>query len=82
MRLLMAPLRNSSSGEEVGSVPAVAAESVDASLIATLIDRFKRLFRSFLAKFIVVFVVLCVVAYLTVTILRGHNRNKYYRRRR
>ena len=69
-------------GEEVGSVPAVAAESVDASLIATLIDRFKRLFRSFLAKFIVVFVVLCVVAYLTVTILRGHNRNKYYRRRR
>ena len=41
-----------------------------------------RLFRSFLAKFIVVFVVLCIVAYLTVTILRGHNRNKYYRRRR
>lgn len=43
-------------GEEIGSVPAVAAEDVDASLIATLIDQFKRLFRSFLAKFIVVFV--------------------------
>ena len=37
-------------GEEIGSVRAVAAEDVDASLIATLIDQFKRLFRSFLAK--------------------------------
>ena len=69
-------------GEEIGSVPAVAAEQVDASLIATLIDKFKRLFRSFLAKFIVVFVVLSIIAYITVTILRGRNKNRYYRRRR
>lgn len=69
-------------GEEIGSVPAVAAEQVDASLIATLIDKFKRLFRSFLAKFIVVFVALSIIAYITVTILRGRNKNRYYRRRR
>lgn len=68
-------------GEEIGSVPAVAAEDVDASLIATIIDRFKRLFRSFLAKFIVVFVLLCAAAYVTVTVLRGRNKNRYYRRR-
>ena len=68
-------------GEEIGSVPAVAAEQVDASLIATLIDKFKRLFRSFLAKFIVVFVVLSIIAYITVTVLRGRNKNRYYRRR-
>ena len=69
-------------GEEIGSVPAVAAEQADASLIATLIDKFKRLFRSFLAKFIVVFVALSIIAYITVTILRGRNKNRYYRRRR
>ena len=69
-------------GEEIGSVPAVAAEQADASLIATLIDKFKRLFRSFLAKFIVVFVALSIIAYITVTILRGCNKNRYYRRRR
>ena len=68
-------------GEEIGSVPAVAADQVDASLIATLIDKFKRLFRSFLAKFIVVFVVLSIIAYITVTVLRGRNKNRYYRRR-
>ena len=69
-------------GEEIGSVPAVAAEQADASLIATLIDKFKRLFRSFLAKFIVVFVALSIIAYITVTILRGRTKNRYYRRRR
>ena len=69
-------------GEEIGSVQAVAAEQADASLIATLIDKFKRLFRSFLAKFIVVFVALSIIAYITVTILRGRNKNRYYRRRR
>ena len=69
-------------GEEIGSVPAVAAEQADASLIATLIDKFKRLFRSFLAKFIVVFVALSIIAYITVTILRGRNKYRYYRRRR
>ena len=67
--------------EEIGSVPAVAAEDVDASLIATLIDQFKRLFRSFLAKFIVVFVILSIIAYITITVLRGRNKNRYYRRR-
>ena len=60
----------------------MAAEQADASLIATLIDKFKRLFRSFLAKFIVVFVALSIIAYITVTILRGRNKNRYYRRRR
>ena len=68
-------------GEEIGSVTAVAAEDVDASLIATLIDQFKRLFRSFLAKFIVVFVILSIIAYITITVLRGRNKNRYYRRR-
>ena len=68
-------------GEEIGSVPAVAAEDVDASLIATLIDQFKRLFRSFLAKFIVVFVILSIIAYITITVLRGRNKHRYYRRR-
>ena len=68
-------------GEEIGSVPAVAAEDVDASLIATLIDQFKRLFRGFLAKFIVVFVILSIIAYITITVLRGRNKNRYYRRR-
>lgn len=68
-------------GEEIGSVSAVAAEDVDASLIATLIDQFKRLFRSFLAKFIVVFVILSIIAYITITVLRGRNKNRYYRRR-
>ena len=68
-------------GEKIGSVPAVAAEDVDASLIATLIDQFKRLFRSFLAKFIVVFVILSIIAYITITVLRGRNKNRYYRRR-
>lgn len=68
-------------GEEIGSVPAVAAEDVDASLIATLIDQFKRLFRSFLAKFIVVFVILSIIAYIIITVLRGRNKNRYYRRR-
>ena len=57
------------------------AEDVDASLIATLIDQFKRLFRSFLAKFIVVFVILSIIAYITITVLRGRNKNRYYRRR-
>lgn len=68
-------------GEEIGSVPAVAAEDVDASLIATLIDQFKRLFRSFLAKFIVAFVILSIIAYIIITVLRGRNKNRYYRRR-
>lgn len=69
-------------GEEIGSVPAVAAESADASLIATLIDSFKRLFRSFAAKFIVVFLLLSALTYVVITVLRGRNRNRYYRRSR
>ena len=68
-------------GEEIGRVPAVAAESVDASLIATLIDSFMRLFRSFGAKFIVVFILLTILTYITITILRNRNKNRYYRRR-
>lgn len=68
-------------GEEIGRVPAVAAESADASLIATLIDSFMRLFRSFGAKFIVVFILLTILTYITITILRNRNKNRYYRRR-
>ena len=48
---------------------------------SSLIDQFKRLFRSFLAKFIVVFVILSIIAYITITVLRGRNKNRYYRRR-
>ena len=77
----MGTIRLMLAGEEIGSVPAVAAEDVDASLIATLIDQFKRLFRSFLAKFIVVFVILSIIAYIIITVLRGRNKNRYYRRR-
>lgn len=60
----------------------MAAEDVDASLIAhPSSTSSKRLFRSFLAKFIVVFVILSIIAYITITVLRGRNKNRYYRRR-
>ena len=68
-------------GEEIGSVPAVAAESVESSLPAVLLDSFKRLFRGYWAKFAVIFILLSVLSYIGITVLRGYNKNKYYRGR-
>lgn len=69
-------------GEEVGSVPAVAAEGVKASPIAVAVESFTGLFRSYWAKFALLVVLFSVVTYVGITVLRNYNRNKYRSRRK
>lgn len=68
-------------GEEIGTVPAVAAETVAASPIAVALDAFQRLFRGFWAKFTVVFILLSAAAYIALFVLRNRARRRYRRRR-
>lgn len=70
-------------GEEVGSVPLLAAESVDASAILVIWSKIRGVMSSFWFKFLLILVLLLVVLYVILMILRNRNRRrKNYRPRR
>lgn len=64
-------------GEQVGEVPAVAAEKVESSVLGVAIDRVKRIFRPYWVKFVLLFVLLLIAAYVVIMTLRSHNKRRY-----
>ncbi len=63
--------------EVIGSVPAVSAETVEASALALGVDWFFGLFDSFGAKFALIFTLLLIVAYVILMLLRNRNNRRY-----
>lgn len=63
--------------EEIGRVPVLAAETVEASTLALLLKNINTVLSSFWVKFIVVFLILFGIFYVALTVLRNINKNKY-----
>lgn len=71
------------SGEEIGRVPLLAAESVSASQLLVTLEQVKNIMRSFWFKFAVVFIVLLILLYIVLMIVRNRNqRRRGYKPRR
>lgn len=72
------------SGEEIGRVKLLAADSIEASPLLVLWERVKEIMRSFWFKFTVVFLVSLIVLYIVLMIVRNRNRrrNQSYKPRR
>jgi len=68
-------------GEQIGTVPLVAAESIELDPVQETIEKIKGFFSSFAAKFILLTVVLFLVLYIVVMIIRNYNRKRYSRTR-
>lgn len=68
-------------GEQIGTVPLVAAESVELDPVQEYLDKVKNFFDSFAAKFILLTVIIFLVLYITVMIIRNYNRKRYSRTR-
>jgi len=71
------------SGEEIGRVPLVFAESVEASAMLIILARIQSITRSFWFKFSLTLFVLLVILY-TIFMMRHNRKNRHntYRRRR
>ena len=72
------------SGEELGRVALLTADSVEASPLLVLWERIKEITRSFWFKFTVTFIILLIVLYIVLMIVRNRNRRRqsYKPRRR
>ena len=70
------------SGEEIGRVPLVFAESVDASPMLIMLERVYEITRSFWFKFSVTLFVALIILYTILMIRRNRRRRKYRRQRR
>ena len=68
-------------GEQIGTVPLVAAESIELDPVQETIEKIKNFFGSFAAKFILLTVVLFLILYIAVMIIRNYNRKRYSRTR-
>lgn len=77
-------LRLTLAGEELGRVPLVAAESIDASPMLLILEKTKQVMKSFWFKFIIILIALLIVLYIILIILRNRNRRRRggYRPRR
>ncbi len=64
-------------GEEIGRVPLVSAESVEANALLVFTDKIEMLFASFWFKFVVVYAVLLFISYVFIMILRNKNKQRY-----
>lgn len=71
-------------GEEIGSVPLLAAETVKATAWLVFWDKVKEVMSSFVFKFLAILIVLLIIFYIIVMILRNRNRRRrrYQPRRR
>lgn len=71
------------SGEEIGRVDLLAAETAEASTLLVTLEKVKSIMRSFWFKFAVVFVFLLIIAYIIMMIGRNRRRRaQSYRPRR
>lgn len=67
------------SGEEIGTVPLVAAQSVQRSELLYLADQFVKLTRTFWFKFGLVLAVTLLLFYILLMVIRNRNRRRYKR---
>lgn len=71
------------SGEEIGRVELLSAETVEASQVLILLEQAKAITRSFWFKFAVVFLVMLIIFYIIMMGIRSRNRRRSgYRPRR
>ena len=68
-------------GEQIGTVPLVAADSVELDPVQEYLDKVKSFFGSFAAKFVLLTVVIFLILYITVMIIRNYNKKRYSRTR-
>lgn len=64
-------------GEEIGSVPLLAAESVSANVILVILDTIGKILSSFVVKFLLILVLLFIVFYMALLLLRHYNRRRF-----
>ncbi len=65
------------SGEVIGTVPLVAAETVEMSRLLLMLDKLTSAFGGFWFKFLAIFLVLLMMLYTALTIARNKNRRKF-----
>ena len=64
-------------GEVIGSVPLVAAESVEQSELLSGLKNFSDMTHSFWFKFIVIVIFILIALYIALMIIRNYNHRKY-----
>ena len=64
-------------GEVIGSVPLVAAESVEQSELLSGLKNFSDMTHSFWFKFIVIMIFILIALYIALMIIRNYNHRKY-----
>jgi D-alanyl-D-alanine carboxypeptidase len=70
-------------GEEIGRVPLVVAENVEATPVLLVLERLKEITSSFWFKFTIVFIILLIVLYIFLMFMRNRRRRRRgYRPRR
>lgn len=68
-------------GEQIGTVPLVAADSVELDPVQANLEKVKEFFSSFAVKFVILTVIIFLVLYITVMVIRNYNKKRYSRTR-
>ena len=68
-------------GEQIGTVPLVAAEDVEADPVLVYLEKVKGVFRQFWFKFVVLTILIFLILYITVMIIRNYNKKRYAKTR-
>lgn len=68
-------------GEQIGTVPLVAAEDVEADPVLVYLEKVRGVFRQFWFKFVVLTILIFLVLYITVMIIRNYNKKRYAKTR-
>lgn len=74
-------LRVMLAGEQIGTVPLVAAEDVEADPVLVYLEKVKNVFRQFWVKLVLLTIVIFLVLYAAVMVIRNYNKKRYAKTR-
>lgn len=68
-------------GEQIGTVPLVAGDSVELDPLQANLAKVKEFFSSFIVKFVFLTILIFLILYITVMVIRNYNKKRYSRTR-
>ncbi len=74
-------LRVMLAGEQIGTVPLVAAEDIEADPVLVYLEKIKGVFQKFWFKLVFLTIIIFLVLYATVMIIRNYNKKRYAKTR-
>ncbi len=74
-------LRVMLAGEQIGTVPLVSAEDVEADPVLVYLEKIKSVFQQFWFKLVFLTILIFLILYATVMIIRNYNKKRYAKTR-